>query len=395
MDHNIILLIVAILGVILITLLLSKNDVNKVSTLLLATFYFIFTVYSIQTYVIETGLLKKMPWFYGWPLVLYSLFSVPIYFYFISICKDSFKWKWKYLIIFIPFLLSSIDVIILYLKPASFYNEILEKASLNSENRFEVSYGLFSLNKHYFIRHLWQFIFLVSLFPMLKRFVNFKSTEKLKKILDRWLIFLFTSLTIMAFLSTLFGIDEMIKMNLFQYVFNTSLAKPLFIYLFYAVVLGIGIAPIYFPSILYGFPQVLTPVTLVKTKINSDKIEDVKYGLDEVKIKSKLKLIEEKKLYLLQDFDLTMCAKELNLPYHHLSYFLNQNFGISFASYRNNLRMDKAISLIKEGFLDGKTIQALSRTCGFASRSSFSKTFKNYTSFRLKEYSQKINQGAF
>ena len=67
--------------------------------------------------------------------------------YLLNFCKDSFKWKWKYLIIFIPFLLSSIDVIILYLKPASFYNEILEKASLNSENRFEVSYGLFSLNK--------------------------------------------------------------------------------------------------------------------------------------------------------------------------------------------------------------------------------------------------------
>ena len=121
---------------------------SKVSTLFLTAFYFIFSVYCIQTYIIVSGLLRFIPWFYGWPLPLYALTPVSVYFYYISILKDRFYWKWKYLIIFIPFVLSFIDVILLYLKPNNQYNEIILNAIVNPKARFEAKYGLFTLLHH-------------------------------------------------------------------------------------------------------------------------------------------------------------------------------------------------------------------------------------------------------
>jgi AraC-like DNA-binding protein len=102
-----------------------------------------------------------------------------------------------------------------------------------------------------------------------------------------------------------------------------------------------------------------------------------------------LKIFEEEKKYLLQDFDLTMLAKESNIPAHHLSHFFNHFFSSSFASYRNDLRMEHATTLIKTGFINNNTIEALAWTCGFSSRSSFSKIFKSYTGMNITEYINK------
>lgn len=387
MDYNTILLIVTLFGIIVISLLLTKKDVNRTSTNLLASFYFIFTVFCLQTYVIETGLLNRFSWFYGWPLILYSLFSAPIYFYFKSIFEDSLKWKWKYVFIFIPFLLSSIDVIILYTKPISFYNKIIQMAVEHSENRFDVSYGFFSLNKHYFIRHLWQLLLLLLIFPKLIRFIKIKTTDKIKSKLDNWLIFLFTSLLILSFILTLFGINEMLEDIPYLDIFSNANFKRNGIFIFYTVILIIGVVPIYFPSILYGYPQARRSKPSSNNQSeNLVKIEELKFGLDENHIKQKLKLLEQKELYCSQDFNLTMCAQELEIPAHHLSYFFNRNFGISFITYRNNLRMEKAKRLIKKGFMNKNTVQALALECGFSSRSSFSKKFKLHTGYSITEF---------
>ena len=387
MDYQTILLIVTLFGIIVISLLLTKKDVNRTSTILLASFYFIYTVFCLQTYVIETGLLNRFSWFYGWPLILYSLFSAPIYFYFISIFEDSLKWKWKYVFIFIPFFLSSIDVIVLYTKPVSFYNEIIQMAVEHSENRFDVSYGFFSLNKHYFIRHLWQIILLLLILPNLIRFIKIRTSDKIKSILDNWLIFLFSSLLMLSFILTLFGMNEMLDEAHHLDIFINANVKRVGVFILYTVIVVIGVTPIYFPSILYGYPQ----VNMSEPSSNNQseklvKIEDLKFGLDEDNIKQKLKLLEQKELYCLQDFNLTMCAQELKIPSHHLSYFFNRNFGISFTTYRNNLRMEKAKKLIKKGFMNRSTVQALALECGFSSRSSFSKKFKSYTGYNISEF---------
>ncbi len=389
MSYLNILLVQALFGFILATLLIIKKGVANIPSLFLAIFYFIFSVYCFQTYIIENGLLKDFPWFYGWPLPLYALLHIPIYFYFIVVINGYFKWKWKYLLLFIPWLLSSIDVIILYSKPSLFYDEIIKNAIKNPNNRFNIQYGILNLIEHYTLRNLWTLISLATIFPILKKFKQKDSLQTKKSILKNWLLFLYFILIILALMSTIFGIEETFKINIFEYIFKSKNAGVLIIFVFYLLVLCIGIAPLYFPEILYNIIPIKRKISVLNK--NSDSTEPLKFGLDEIEIKNKLKIFEEEKKYLLQDFDLTMLAKESNIPAHHLSHFFNHFFSSSFASYRNDLRMEHATTLIKTGFINNNTIEALAWTCGFSSRSSFSKIFKSYTGMNITEYINKTS----
>ena len=82
MNYINILLIATLFGLILATLLIKKKDVDYLPSWILSMFYFIFSIYCFQTYIIEFGILKYVRWFYGWPLPLYALLHVPLYFYF-------------------------------------------------------------------------------------------------------------------------------------------------------------------------------------------------------------------------------------------------------------------------------------------------------------------------
>jgi AraC-like DNA-binding protein len=82
------------------------------------------------------------------------------------------------------------------------------------------------------------------------------------------------------------------------------------------------------------------------------------------------------KLLLHQDFNVINCARDIEMPAHHLSYFIKQQFGLNFTSDKNNLRLEYAKKLIEEGFLDTNIMEASAWECNFANRNSFSKAFK-------------------
>ena len=155
-------------------------------------------------------------------------------------------------------------------------------------------------------------------------------------------------------------------------------------FVFYVVLFAIGIMPIYFPSILYGYPRSKKNRTVLST---APKQEELKFGLDVDVLLSQLNGIKESGAFYEQDFDLTSCAKALEIPTHHLSYFLNQQLGLSFSAYRNNVRIEKGKKLIILGYLERNTMEALAQQCGFANRSSFSKTFKKVTTMNVTEFS--------
>lgn len=383
-----ILLIVAIFGLILTTIFLLKKDGFRDSTLFLALFYLILSIYCLQTWIIEAGLLRSIQWFYAWPLPIYSLLAPAVYFYFISILNDQFKWKWLYTLLFIPFFLSVLDVIILYSKSIHIYIEIVEQAIKNPGERFGCSYGFFSLRTHYILRNLWVLLSLIFLFPKLNRFVKLKSQLTISSKVTNWIKMLFLVLFILSFISTFFGfLDVLIESGWIQ-----GGSQPFsIVILFNVFIVLLGVAPLYFPSILYGMPQMKVETfefttNEVRIQKEVEHEEGVRYGLNETVILELLSKIEMEEKYLQHDFNLDRLASSLEMPVHHVSYFLNYHFNLSFSEYRNRLRMQKAIELIRAGYFQQNTIEALAWKCGFSSRSAFTKTFKSFTGVNPSEF---------
>lgn len=338
--------------------------------------------------MVDGGNLDKAKWFFIWPLIPYNALGIPIYYYFQIIFKDQLQWKKGQLLLFVPLALAIIDAGYVYLQPQEVYLSILNDAIAHPENRLKVKYLLLHLDQHVLIRHLWQLGVLLILLPQLLHFIKMGKEEPLKKILNKWLVLFWSILFFMAVLAIFYVLEKMEIIDVFDPLFNkTRQGGGLVSFTLYLIFLIIGVVPIYFPSILHGYPQVkktLSSSSLTKEPEKEDS--ELKFGLEEEEIITKLDLLNQRRLYLDQDFSLTKCAQEMEMPAHHISYFLKSRYELSFSSYKNNLRMEFAKKLIEEGYLQNNTIEALAGECGFANRTSFSKAFKNATGFSPSQY---------
>lgn len=105
-------------------------------------------------------------------------------------------------------------------------------------------------------------------------------------------------------------------------------------------------------------------------------------------IKQKLALIDEKELFLNPNLTLDETAKELKLPKHTLSQYLNEKLGKSFTSFINEYRIEKAKELLQSN--KNYTVEGLGYESGFNSKSTFFTTFKKITGKTPTEY-QKLH----
>lgn len=382
-----ILLIAAIFGFILSTILFLKDSTNTKATLLLGSFYFLLSFYTLHTYIVDAGYLHHFSWCFLWPLLPFNLLFIPIYYYFQVILTDTLKWKKRDVILFVPFIIAILDVGYVYAQSDNVLKTLLQEATNFPEERLQAEYWLLSLNQHVLIRHMWQFGVLMVILPEIVRFKRRRQDDNLKLILNKWLIIFWSVLMFMAILAVLYALEKMFVGVGVDSEFITGENGGIVTLTLYTALFLIGVIPLYFPSILHGYPQ-------SARKIPSEKLEEknneLKFGLEEEEMEAKLNELEESKLYLNQSFDLTECARHLELPSHHISYYLKRRYELNFATYKNNLRMEYAKSLIGNGFLENNTIEALANECGFASRTSFSKTFKNVVSVSPSQYTLSV-----
>jgi AraC-like DNA-binding protein len=382
-----ILLIVAIFGFVLSTTLFFKKSTNTLATRILGSFYFLLSVYALQAYILDGGFLENFRWFFLWPLLPYHLIFIPLYYYFKVILTDRISWHPAELILFIPFFIGAIDVTYVYLQPDGFYNNIIAEAIISPEQRLGAQYWILSLDQHLLMRHVWQLGVLILLLPQIQVFIKKGDDDELKYILDKWLMLFWGVLMLMAVLAIIYALEKMFAATLFHSLIVIGNNGGIITFFLYLVLFLIGIIPIYFPTILYGYPQ---QMKLAQSPVPQKQNDDLKFGLDEQEVKTKFENLEKSKSYLKQNFNLTEFARELEMPSHHISYFLKQQYELSFAAYKNKLRINYAKKLIEKGYLENNTIDALAEECGYANRTSFSKSFKSLVGMSPSQYSSNL-----
>ena len=110
-------------------------------------------------------------------------------------------------------------------------------------------------------------------------------------------------------------------------------------------------------------------------------------------ILDKLIKLEEKKLFLRQDFTLHNVAKRLKTNTAYLSKIVNSELDKNFSSYVNELRINFIIIELKNNVkLRSYSINAIAEEIGYKSPESFTKYFKIATGISPSIYIKKINQ---
>jgi len=166
------------------------------------------------------------------------------------------------------------------------------------------------------------------------------------------------------------------------------------------IFMAVNLSVLAFPQILYGLPQeqmVVNPllpaaeiieleVEKQVTQLFSDEyVSHIEQALDEqIKLKS----------FLDPEYKLVQLSSASSIPVHHLTYYFNTIKDISFADWRNKLRIDSALELMKNGLNSGLTLSAIAFKCGFSAQSTFIRAFRQITEVTPSEYMKASNVDA-
>jgi AraC-like DNA-binding protein len=130
----------------------------------------------------------------------------------------------------------------------------------------------------------------------------------------------------------------------------------------------------------------MVPNEEIKKEVKSFEISEDKLNLLKSKIDAYLLTLP----YISLNFTLSVMSSETDIPAHHLSYYLNEHLKLNFNTWKNDLRINHVIELIKSGSYESLTLDALSKQSGFGSRSSFINAFKLKTGQTPSEYLQNL-----
>jgi AraC-like DNA-binding protein len=198
-------------------------------------------------------------------------------------------------------------------------------------------------------------------------------------IMKKWVLFFCIMLTILAILLAL-------TIILF---FNTAdksnfqIQGRVLFFLVFIVIILLHFGLIFFPQILYGIPFSKLDQGLI-IDYNNDtvlkampKLNVNAFHEDYInEIDALLKNWSKEFKFLDLNSNINSLSNDIDIPLHHLNYFFNQVNDVKYVEWRNNLRIDYAVTLILKGEYNDKTIQTIGKECGFKTYSRFIQNFK-------------------
>ena len=134
-------------------------------------------------------------------------------------------------------------------------------------------------------------------------------------------------------------------------------------------------------NILYNIPVFMNPNNLSTQKI----IEQVNLGELFTRLNHEIKTQE---LYLDNQFNLSWLSATLDIKAKHISLAISENGFENFSAYSNYFRIEKAKELIKLGYLEDFSIDALASASGFKAVNSFYRIFKSVTGKTPSKYAE-------
>ncbi|MEJ2618366.1 MAG: helix-turn-helix domain-containing protein [Ignavibacteriaceae bacterium] len=101
------------------------------------------------------------------------------------------------------------------------------------------------------------------------------------------------------------------------------------------------------------------------------------------------KIMEQEKLYLDPSLNLIMLAKKISIAPCHLSRIINESFNKSFNSFVNYYRVKESTKYLIQNSREKMNILEIAYTSGFNSKSSFNNAFKKHMGLTPTEYRYK------
>lgn len=158
---------------------------------------------------------------------------------------------------------------------------------------------------------------------------------------------------------------------------------------------GMFQSKILLPDFLASDPETNTTDTFLKSESKKQYTGRLD-GLNETEIDKLIQklhaILEKKKPYLSDSLSLTELADEMGINNKELSELLNKHLNTSFYNLINTYRVDEFKHKITQSENEKYTLIALAYECGFQSKASFNRVFKQQTGMAPSKYKNSLQK---
>lgn len=361
--------------------MLALTKKNKEVADYIVAFLFITLCYHLGVnFIMLSDYIYMFPHLIGTAAPLSFLYGPLLFFFIKNFISEKHIFKPLYLLHFVPFLADYIyNFSHFYFQTGEQkivdFNEII-----NGKPDFEISISLVLRSLSPLVYSIWSVLVLVTHRRNLKKLYSFTS-DKLKL---EWLWYLTWSMLIV-------GTFAMI-MNLIIVIFDVAdwvqLRKMVLVvasfWVFFLGYYSIKKTPFYRSFHIDG----LDTLELDSETKQSEKYEKTRLKDEEIPgMKKKLlDYLEESKPYLNTNLTIGELADAIEVPAYQLSQLINDQIGKTFFEFINSYRVKEVKLRFFEPQYKNLTLLGIAMECGFNSKASFNRIFKQLTNQTPTEY---------
>jgi AraC-like DNA-binding protein len=372
-------------------LLFSKNALRSFSNYIFSLILLLEVFFIITYLLIYSGGINQVPQLFKAPAPFNFLIPPLAYLYVRSMLLNENKISFTGLLHFIPFFLVFINYIPFYSLPVSQKVEIVHRVSENIYYALKYKSGIISESYLFYIKILQSLIYLVLQWRLIFQFKKSNPNQKIQlqlSLVIHWVkvfTWVFTGIFIgYLFLGFLFSLDPNANIFTLSAVAQGFLLSASFFVLSIYILVN--------PRILIGLPFVNYKVyesVLTSEKESRPFIRD-NYESEITEIEA---FMRSSKAYLNPNLTLALVSVETKISTKELSYIINSYYNMRFTDLVNNYRVEYFAQMLYEENLQSYTIDALIKSSGFASKSSFHAAFKKKYNCTPSQFiaSQKAN----
>jgi AraC-like DNA-binding protein len=379
MDKMNLLIIVTVISLFislfLAFFLLTVKTKHKTSNVLFAVFLIIT---AIDTSDPLLGLLTDRPSNLGMLKTTLAFLQIPVfYLYVLSVCYSDFKFKPKYLIHLLPFLIANVILL-----PRFYTVDIASKIDfiINRQTRIE-------LQLTHILFHIQVLIYFVAIFILLRKAKKLYLENNAGTSLNsyNWL-FQFTVVLTILYVIVIF--KNIFKFSDYPYISEWIKIGILVLQLF--IVCWYLFKALNNPGLFRNIDsklKLVSDIILEEKKNESETVNEKEYNEELSKLKE---YMVEEKPFLNPSLTIQDISDEIKIPVRDLSLLINHQLGQHFFDFINTYRIENAKTILKDPTKNKVTVLEILYEVGFNSKSSFNAAFKKHTGFTPTVYRKQL-----
>jgi len=359
-------------------LALSKRK-KEVADYILAVLFFLMCYHLGANYVMITDYKFKFPHIIGTSGPISLLYGPLLFFFIKNYISGKHIFKLKYILHFLPFIIDHIyNFIVFYRQPGSEKIMDLEEIIAGKPD-FELSFSLLAYSLSPLIYSFWSVLVLRVHRKNLKKLYSF--TSDLLKL--EWLWILTWSMLVVATISLILN-SIIVFSDIADWV---SIRKMIMsvgaIWVFFLGYYSVRKTPFYRSYHIEGIDTLEMEKEPVKVKYEKTKLKESEA---ETMTQKLVDFMKKEKPYLNKNLTIGELAEAIKVPTYQLSQLINGHIGQSFFELINSYRVKE----VKKRFFEPKyanlTLLGIAMECGFNSKASFNRIFKQITNQTPSDY---------